>query len=389
MLVDDAHWLDGSSAEALLFAVRRLVADPIAVVLASREGEPSLLDGTDLPALRMKGLDPGAAAELVQRESSGPVTHDVTDRLYRSTAGNPLALLELAADAPQLAGAPVGGPLPVATSIAHAFLRRSGSLPKRTRRLLVLAAASDGGELAVLEHAAASLGLDLAELAPPSTQALVEIENGTIEFRHPLARSAVYGDAPPQERRHAHRELADALPDRDLDQRAWHLASAAVGIDEAASAALEQAGERARARSAYTVSAGAFERAARLAPASPRQCGLLCAAADAAWLAGQADRTAALLDDAERHDPGVSVAARIDRLRAGIAMKRGPVMQTYTLLVAAAERVAEAEPALEELRAALELFDRLGASPWAELVSAELAATGETPAGATRARSTS
>src|SRR2546421_3707159 len=42
VLVDDAQWLDGSSAEALLFAIRRLVADPIAVVLTVREGEPSL-----------------------------------------------------------------------------------------------------------------------------------------------------------------------------------------------------------------------------------------------------------------------------------------------------------------------------------------------------------
>ena len=55
LLVDDAHWLDGSSAEALLFAFRRLVADPIAVVLAVREGEPSLLDGADLRVAARRG----------------------------------------------------------------------------------------------------------------------------------------------------------------------------------------------------------------------------------------------------------------------------------------------------------------------------------------------
>ena len=57
VLVDDAHWLDGPSAEALLFAVRRLVADPIAVLVAVREGEPSLLDGADLPTIRIGGLN--------------------------------------------------------------------------------------------------------------------------------------------------------------------------------------------------------------------------------------------------------------------------------------------------------------------------------------------
>ena len=64
--VDDAHWLDGSSANALLFAARRLAADPVLVLLAVREGEPSLLDGADLPRLtarrsRPRGVD-GAAA---------------------------------------------------------------------------------------------------------------------------------------------------------------------------------------------------------------------------------------------------------------------------------------------------------------------------------------
>ena len=66
VLVDDAHWLDGSSADALLFAFRRLVADPIAVVLTVREGESSLLDGADLATLRLQGLDRASAAELLR-----------------------------------------------------------------------------------------------------------------------------------------------------------------------------------------------------------------------------------------------------------------------------------------------------------------------------------
>src|SRR5579875_1830050 len=57
VLVDDAQWLDGATASALLFAFRRLVADPIAVLIAVRAGEPSLLDGADLPTLHLHGLD--------------------------------------------------------------------------------------------------------------------------------------------------------------------------------------------------------------------------------------------------------------------------------------------------------------------------------------------
>src|ERR1700733_15905710 len=62
VLVDDAQWLDGSSAQALLFAFRRLVADPIAVFVSVREGEPSLLDGSDLPVrCRPRGPAPRSA----------------------------------------------------------------------------------------------------------------------------------------------------------------------------------------------------------------------------------------------------------------------------------------------------------------------------------------
>ena len=38
VLVDDAHWLDGSSADALLFAFRRLIADPVAAILTVARG---------------------------------------------------------------------------------------------------------------------------------------------------------------------------------------------------------------------------------------------------------------------------------------------------------------------------------------------------------------
>ena len=85
LLVDDAHLLDGSSAEALLFASRRLLADPIALVLAVREGEPSLLDGADLRVLHVTGLDRSNSAELLGDELPG----EAIERVHRATGGNP------------------------------------------------------------------------------------------------------------------------------------------------------------------------------------------------------------------------------------------------------------------------------------------------------------
>jgi len=333
VLVDDAQWLDVSSAQALLFAFRRLVADPIAVFIAIREGEPSLLDGADLPALRIGGLTSDEAAKLMPG-----LAPETAALLHRATAGNPLALLELAADAGDLALAPEGAPVQVSVRISQAFLHRAGQLSPAARRALVLTAASDTSDLPTLERAAAGLGIDLAALAAAESAGLVTLLPGTVEFRHPLARLAIYTDAPADERRAAHRALAAALPDRDVDRRAWHLAAAAAGTDESASAALEQAGARGRDRSAYAAAASAFERAGRLTADGGRRVRLLREAAAAGWLAGLADRAVMLLDEARAAVADPRELVEIDQLRGHIATRRGPVMRGHAILTAAAGR---------------------------------------------------
>jgi DNA-binding CsgD family transcriptional regulator len=341
LFVDDAHLLDPSSAGALLFAARRLVADPIALVLAVREGEPSLLDGSDLRVLRVPGLDRADAAALLRRAHVGGET---AERLYRATAGNPLALLELAPEAGRLSAAPTDAPVPISATVAAAFARRLGPLPERTRRVLVLAAAGDSRDAAALARATAGTGLGLADLAPAEEAGLVSLDAGRVEFRHPLARSAVYADATAAERREAHAALAAALPDRDVEKRAWHLAAASVGPDAQAAAALEQAGTRARERSAYAVAAAAFESGAHLALSAEVRARQLFAAADSATLAGMPSRALTLLDDAQPGDGDEVLSARIDYLRGQLTMRRGRVLDGYALIVAAAERLAQTDP---------------------------------------------
>lgn len=350
VLVDDAQWLDGASAEGLLFAIRRLLADPIAVVLAVRDGHPSLLDGADLPVQRVAGLDREGTLELLAREAGGTTASDVAGRIYEATAGNPLALLEISADAATFVADGAYAPVPVSRRITDAFLNRSAVLPERTRRALVLAAATDGGEMTVISRAAESAGLALADLAPAEAAGLVHLRDGIVEFRHPLARAAVYNDALPEERRQAHRALADAVPDRDADRRAWHLASAAGGPDEAASSALAQAAERAQVRSAYGTSSAAFERAARLSPDDRRCDQLLHRAAHAAWLAGAVDRAAELVDEVRARAPEGVLGVRVEHLRGELLARRGPVMDGHAVLVAAAEMAAASgEPELGAL----------------------------------------
>jgi DNA-binding CsgD family transcriptional regulator len=331
VLLDDVHWLDGSSADALLFAIRRLLAEPIAVVLTAREGEPSLLDGAGLPVRRVEGLDERSAAKLLRQAAPTVISH-----LHRETGGNPLALLELAGE--PLADVAPDAPIPVVASVARVYAHRAAALPPETRQALLLAAATDRGELALFARAASSFGVEIGHLAPAEQAGLVTIDGSRLEFRHPLARSAIYAEAPADQRRQVHRALAQTLADVDADRRAWHLALAAAGPDERASSALEQAAIRARDRSAYEVSSHAFERAARLAGEDARRGELLFDSAEAAWLGGLADRAVALLDEAAQLSDGVDV----QHLRGHIAVWRGPLADGRATLLAGA---VSAEPA--------------------------------------------
>jgi DNA-binding CsgD family transcriptional regulator len=341
LLIDDAHLLDASSAEAIRFALRRMLAEPLGAVLAVREDEASLLDDADLPTMHVGGLDRDAAAGLL-----GGVPSETADRLYLATAGNPLALTELARDTSRLATLSIDAPIPVPAKVTRAFARRAALLDASAQRLLALATVDESADLATIDRAAQLLDLDIGGLAAAEEAGLVRIVGGRVEFRHALARAAIYGASPPEYRREAHRALARALPDRDLDRRAWHLGAAATGTDATASAALEQAGLRARQRSAYAVSSAAFERAARLAPDSERQARLLAAAAETLWLAGFADRAIVLLQESRALAVETDLLVQIDRLRGQIAARRGPVMEGYAILVAAAERVAPGAPDL-------------------------------------------
>lgn len=336
VVLDDAHWLDGSSAGALSFAFRRLLADPVAVLLGVRGGEPSLLDGSDLPCMHLDGLDFDAAATLIAN-TAGPVTDELAQRLHRHTGGNPLALIEAAREIEHFRDeGPIELPLPIATRVSEVYASRWRALSDPCRQILLLAAASDTGDLPTIARAAtATSHLDTLEEA--ENHKLVELHPGHIEFVHPLARSAIYADASPQERRHAHRALAAALPDTDVDRRAWHLAQAAIGPDDAACSALEQSAIRSRDRNAYDVASRTFERAAQLAPEEPRRARLLLQAAESAWASGDGLRTKDLLQRAEAHSDGPELSSDIEHLRGRVATRLGPVSDAIPILLTGAK----------------------------------------------------
>jgi DNA-binding CsgD family transcriptional regulator len=332
LLVDDAHWLDPPSAEALLFALRRMSVDPIGAVIAVREGEPSLVEGADLPLLRLKGLSMREARQLLPGLPSA-----VLSGLHTATQGNPLAMIELSREPDRLVLSAQGVPIPLPERIAGAFSRRVARLPERTRLALGFLAASDAGDLAALERPARRLGVDLGALAGAERAGLIFLSGGRASFRHPLVRASAYGAMAAEQLRDIHRALAATLPDRDLDRRAWHLAVAAVGYDEPASTALEHAALRSRERSAHATASAAFERAARLAGDAQRRARLLLEAGRAAWDAGLGARASELLQELRGIPAGETVRVEADELAGHISVQQGPIMRGHAILVAAAE----------------------------------------------------
>ena len=202
VVVDDAHWLDRPSAEALTFAARRLTAESLALLFAVREGEGTDL-GVALPTIELEPLEVAASMELLHERFGSTIAAKVARHLAEATGGNPLALLEVAAlldEGERVGREPLPDHLPASESVERTVRRALRSLPPEARRALLVAAASES-----------PTGGDLAALEPAEDAGLVRIHAGSVAFRHPLVRSAVYHAASADERRAAHRTLADAL----------------------------------------------------------------------------------------------------------------------------------------------------------------------------------
>ncbi|MEU6788952.1 AAA family ATPase [Nonomuraea angiospora] len=332
-LIDDTQWFDRASLDALLFATRRMHADPVAMVFAARSGDgdappcqaeacirPAPLAGDSasvsfaapvpgLDVLRLAALDEESATSLLDVHARGLVG-PLRERVLAESRGNPLAVIELATtlNALQGDGRPAPplrpGPLPAAGHVQDGFQAQIAGLPEATRLLLLIAAADDTGSLPVILRVSTLLGVSAADLEPAERARLVVLSDGlspggSVAFRHPLIRAAAYEVAPHAARVRVHEAFARALDGAyDVDRRAWHLAAAAPGPDEEAAAELERAARRAGRRGGVTAMMSAFERAAQLSTDETRRAWRLIAAARAAFEAGLADRAVELADQA-------------------------------------------------------------------------------------------
>src|SRR6266700_1948617 len=305
VVVDDAHWLDRPSAEALTFVARRLTAESLALLFAVREGVGTDL-GVALPTIELEPLEVAASMELLHERFGSTIAAKVARHLAEATGGNPLALLEVAPlldEGERVGRQPLPDHLPASESVERTVRRALRNLPPEARRALLVAAASDS-----------TTGGDLPALEPAEDAGLVRIHAGSVAFRHPLVRSAVYHAASADERRAAHRTLADALiAEEDSDRRAWHLAAAAEGPDESVAAALEAAASRFVNRGGQASASRALERAAELSEDDDACARRLHAAGRSAEHAGDLERAVVLAERAlaRVRDPGLRAAATV------------------------------------------------------------------------------
>lgn len=310
-VVDDAQWLDRASVDALVFAARRLDAEGVVMLFAVRDGEGAF-PAPGLPELRLGALDDAASAALLG-EYGGQLAHQARARVLDEARGNPLALRELPAVLRESGTAP--GVLPLTSRLQLAFHGRVSHLPRGTQTLLLVAAADHTGDPGILVRAAEQLGVGVADLPPAQDAGLVFVDDDDhLRFRHPLVRAAIHQRASLHERLAAHRALAEACdPVLDPDHRAWHLAAAATGPDEAVAAALQETAGRARERSGHAAAAAAYERAARLSTDPASRAERLVLAAESASEAGELARARTFAADAARAAADADRVARANR----------------------------------------------------------------------------
>ena len=340
-IIDDAHWLDPESAQALGFVARRLYADRVGLIAGV--GEPAAQQVFEqLPTITVDGLPDAEARKLLSSVAGGALNAQAVDRILADTRNNPLALVELGTQytADQLSGrAVLPEPLPLGERLQEHFLRQVRSLPPDAQAFALLAAADPAGDRDRLWRAADRAGIDPdAASAGAAGAGVLEFPGSSVRFRYPLLRSAVYHGASAADRRQAHRALADA---GHSELRVWHLAAAAVVPDEKLAAELQHTAERAGTRGGYAARAALLRRSADLTPDDARRAEREVALAEATLIAGDPVGSQDMLGGALPRLTRTTARVRAQRLEGAIRFAQGDAAEAARILASASQSLAD------------------------------------------------
>jgi DNA-binding CsgD family transcriptional regulator len=262
--IDDVPWLDPPSAEALVFAARRLEKYPIRFLLARRPGKQTELERA-FGALRLRRvelppLSLGATRALLADRLGLTLPRRVLRRVFDLSGGNPLFALEVGRLLVERGTPEIGADLPVPELVDDLFGERIAALDRPVRRALL--AVSLSGGLARLQLATL---VDPLALEDAVASGLLVVDGPRVRVSHPLLAAASSKQSTAEERRELHLNLARAAGDAPL--RAQHLALAAETPDAELATSVAEAAAEAISRGAAHDAIELAEQAFRLTPA--------------------------------------------------------------------------------------------------------------------------
>jgi DNA-binding CsgD family transcriptional regulator len=345
VVVDDAHWADGRSLDAIAFVARRLRADRAVLCLTSRtDGIDTLPTGlvrlveASGSRIQLGGLDTDALGKLAELATGRRLPPAAIDRLHRHTAGNPLHARALLRELPyeELVG---GGSLPAPRSYAALVLGRVAACGDGVERLVAaLAVLGVRASLAAVT-AVADLSDPLVALDRAVAGGLVRFDerpgDRSISLAHPLIRAAILDDLAPSRRLALHRR-AGAVLSGTVGLR--HRLAGCPGFDA------ELAGEARRAamaeadRGAHAAAARLALEAARIEPHEAARDAAALVAVDQLLLAGDLPGARARRDRVEAAGSSAQRSFVLGRL----AYVLGPRSQAAGLLERAWREVGAA-----------------------------------------------
>jgi DNA-binding CsgD family transcriptional regulator len=377
LVVDDVQWVDESSLKALVFALRRLVADCMLVLLAVRtddvpelpESLRRLVNGERGSVVRLPGLDGRQLGDLASELGLGTLPNGAAERLREGTQGSPLYARALLEEFPPGDWEPANRPLPSPRAFRRLVERRYDTCRADTRRLVDAAAVLGPRCPLPLAAALGAVTDPVAAVDEAVRCALVVAAMGqlpwTLSFPHPLVRSALLDALGPARRTALHTAAAGLAEDDGVALR--HRVAAAAARDADLSGDLARFAEREALRQAWRSAVAHLVDAARLATDPSEEQRLLLVAVN--WLLQTGDAaTADTFADSVRRFPASPLR---DLVLGSLAMARGEPAAAEVLLCSAWECCGpDTEPEVMAgiaLRYAIHRYGRLdapGAVEW-------------------------
>jgi DNA-binding CsgD family transcriptional regulator/tetratricopeptide (TPR) repeat protein len=347
LVIEDVHWADEATLDVLRVIARRIATEQVLIVLSYRDEEldarhplrmmlGELASGVAVTRVALAPLSAEAVQQLAEPYGIEP------DGLHRITGGNPFFVTEALASG--------GDELPA--TVRDAVLARAARLTPGAQSVLeAVAIATPHAELWLVEALSGAIDARLDECIAAG---MLVSGDGTVAFRHELARLALEESATTTRRLSLHRSALDTLTaraDGELNlARIAHHADAA-GDGAAVSRFAPAAGAHAASVGAHREAAEQYGRALRHADALPP--------ADVAELLKSRSRECYLTDQAdEAIDALRRAAARYheldDRLREG---------ETLATLGNILWCPGRAEEARATARQAIDLLEQLPPGP--------------------------